>query len=90
MAKLQRRGRALGMHRGRESTQIRDQLLPHVKVVAKGAPVGRNRTVRDRCHRHPALGQGAVVRAEAGLDGQSQYVAVKRYLDDIVRRGGPA
>ena len=35
-------------------------------------------------------GQGAVVLAEAGLDGHSQFVAVKRYLDDTVRRGGPA
>ena len=32
-------------------------------------------------------GQGEAVLAEAGLDGESQFAAVKRYLDEIVRRG---
>ena len=31
-------------------------------------------------------GQGDVVLAEAGLDGESQFVAIKKYVDDAVRR----
>ena len=30
-------------------------------------------------------GQGEVVLAEAGLDGESQFAAVRRYLDQTVR-----
>jgi transketolase len=32
-------------------------------------------------------GPGEVVLAEAGLDGESQFVAIKKYLDDTVRSG---
>ncbi len=32
-------------------------------------------------------GQGEVVLAEAGLDGESQFAAVRKYLDETVRSG---
>jgi len=39
-------------------------------------------------HRHYlGSGQGEVVLAEAGLNGESQFVAIKKYLDDTVRSG---
>ena len=49
---------------------------------------GREAALHPYRHGHYlGSGQGEAVLAEAGLDGESQFAAVKRYLDQIVRRG---
>ncbi len=49
---------------------------------------GREASLHPFRHGHYlGSGQGEAVLAEAGLDGESQFAAVKRYLDEIVRRG---
>jgi transketolase len=47
---------------------------------------GRQAALHPYRHGHYlGSGQGDVVLAEAGLDGPSQYAAVKRYVDEVVR-----
>ena len=50
---------------------------------------GREATLHPYRHGHYlGSGRGAMVLAEAGLDGESQFSAIKDYLDDTVRSGG--
>jgi transketolase len=53
---------------------------------------GREASLHPYRHGHYlGSGQGEVVLAEAGLDGESQFVAIKRYLDGAVRsKSSPA
>jgi transketolase len=47
---------------------------------------GRASTLHPYLHGHfPGSGQGPVVLAEAGLDGESQYRAIRTHLDAVVR-----
>jgi transketolase len=47
--------------------------------------LGRSMTLHPYLHGHfLGSGQGKMVLAEAGLDGESQYQAIKRYLDGVV------
>ena len=47
---------------------------------------GRATTLHPYLHGHfPGSGQGPIVLAEAGLDGESQYRAIRTYLDALVR-----
>ena len=39
--------------------------------------------------RYPGSGQGEVVIAEAGLDGESQFHAVRRYVEALRATRGP-
>jgi len=49
---------------------------------------GREATLHPYRHGHYlGSGQGEVVLAEAGLDGESQFIAIKEYLDGVVRSG---
>jgi len=53
--------------------------------------VGREATLHPyRKGHYLGSGQGEVVLAEAGLDGESQFVAIKSYLDDAARSRQPS
>jgi len=53
--------------------------------------VGREATLHPyRKGHYLGSGQGEVVLAEAGLDGESQFVAIKNYLDDAARSRRPS
>ncbi|MBI4573300.1 MAG: hypothetical protein HY713_08475 [candidate division NC10 bacterium] len=86
-----KQGRLFPEERGREAMGITGFTLPTMFRWVK-SDLGRAMTLHPFRKGHfLGSGQGEIVLAEAGLDGRSQYKAIKKYVEALRRQGkGPA